>query len=133
MEARVKISKAAFKNVEKYIKKRVTEITESVSLKIYNGIILGEYPYWSGSFISSWRLSIGSPDTSYNAPGNIGQYSVPGVKYDLKVRFGQTVFISNNAPHAYQVEFMGTPRHKGEGWYVAHHAVNNTVLTYKFT
>lgn len=124
--------------IRSLIEKKISETTERVALKIYNSILLNEFPFYSGSYISSWNINVGSPDTSFNPPSDWGtkgpnvQYAVPQIKYDLgNINPYQSVFISNYAPHAAIVEFDGTPRHP-DPWMIAHHAANSSVSSFRF-
>jgi hypothetical protein len=139
MQLSFKVDPKVLKGVENYIKGEVARITESVGLKTYNSIVMGEYPYWSGSYVTSWNLSVGAPKFSINEPAGKNEYPRPDESYYLinrkgneyNVQFGQIVYLTNATPHAMQVEYEGTPTHDG-GWYIAHEAVNQTVLSYKF-
>lgn len=124
--------------IRRLIEKKSSEVVEHVALKTYNAILLNEFPYYSGSYISSWNINVGAPDTSFNAPSAWGtrgpnvQYAIPEVKYDIdQVNPYQSVFISNYAPHAYQVEFNGTPKHP-DPWMIAHHAVSSASTSFRF-
>jgi hypothetical protein len=129
------VDKSAISRLEKYIKRRIAEKTKDVGLNVYNTIVLDlvDSPYYSGSYISSWRISAGLPTFSYNESAGLpNQYTAPNPKLDLGgVMFGQKVYITNSAPHAKQVEYEGTPRHEG-GWFTATHAKNVVVMSYKF-
>ena len=133
MEIKFEVSKKKLDKLEKFIKKKLTQITENVGVQTYNMILTGEYPYYSGSYISSWNISVGSPDLKYNVPSGLrGAWSIPEVIYSLSgVSFGQNIYITNAAPHASLVEYEGTPTHPENGWYIAAHAKNQILLTYK--
>jgi hypothetical protein len=133
-----KVSPQALQNLTLSIKKSMSKITEKVGVQIYNAVISGEginYPYWSGSYVSSWRITIGTPAPSgdYNIAHRPNVFQPPTHITDLAgdATFGQHIFITNNVPHAAQVELIGTPRHPDGGWHTAAHAVNQIVYGYK--
>ena len=137
MSIRFKIDKSSLKSVNGFIEKQLTKITEQVGVKTYNQILLGSYPYWSGSYISSWNISSGSPDKTVNAPPkdrSQNVYAVPEIIYRVEnVQPYQPIYISNYTPHSYKVEYMGTKYSPHEGWYVATNAVNTISLSYRFS
>jgi len=133
MEIKFEVSKKNLNRLENFIKKKLAQITENIGVQTYNMILTGEYPYYSGSYISSWNLSVGSPDMNYNVPSGLrGAWTPPEIVYGLgEISFGQKVYITNAAPHASLVEYEGTPTHPENGWYIAAHAKNQILLTYK--
>lgn len=128
-----KISANALDTLRKQVEETLSRVVVDVAVKTYNNILHQEFPYYSGSYISSWNISVGSPDTSYNEPlWQRGVYLAPREAKTLSIASPyQTVYISNYTPHAYQVEYDGTPKHLG-GWYIATAAKNNTIMSYKF-
>ena len=145
MNVRFVVDKKSMTSVKKFIEKSLASITEQVALKTYNHIVdpleVGSYPYYTGSYISSWKITTvpngknDAPNKEYN-PSNVeaGHYARPSIIYDIgTVLPYEKIIISNYSPHSYKVEYMGTPKHSQQGWYVANHAVNNTVMTYKFS
>lgn len=134
MATRMEINPRSFANITKEVQKKAQEIAKDVAIEIYNTIVAGgvDIPYWSGSYISSWNISVGSPDYSYSPRTGIpDSYSVPDPVWDLGgVGYNQKIYITNAAPHADKVEYEGTPTHPG-GWYVATHAKNQVVMGYK--
>ena len=133
-----KISPQAIETLSQSLKRSVAKLTENVGVQMYNAVISGEgvnYPYWSGSYVSSWRITIGVPASSsdYNLAHRPNVFQppphIPNMVGD--VTFGQHIFITNNVPHATQVELTGTPRHPDGGWHTAAHAVNQIVYGYK--
>jgi len=134
MNVSFKISQSALLKLEESLKKSITKITKEAAVKTYNNIVGGsDFPYWSGSFISSWKISVGSRDSEYNLANIPGVFDIPHQITDVpgSVHFGERIYITNSTPHAYQVEVLGTPLHPHEGWFTAAHAVNQTVLSYK--
>lgn len=137
MNVQFKVSDAAIEKLIESVKKSITKITEDVAIQTYNLIVANErqYPYWTGSYISSWNIQAGTPNTDYNLSNdpNTETFPIPDIKYQLEgINFGEWVYITNAVPHAYLVEYMGTPTHEHEGWFTATHAVNQTVMTYKY-
>ena len=117
---------------------RVAKVQGKLGSQIYNQIILIEdVPIWSASYVSSWNLAAGSPDTSFNPPPeNIKgtpnvSYAIPSVQFLENVPRYTGVYVSNYAPHAGKVEFEGTPLHP-DPWMVAHHAKNSILKGFKF-
>lgn len=137
MQIKFEVSPKAIKNLEASIKKKISQVVEKVGVQVHNAVVTGNYPYYSGSYISSWNISKGSADLEYNEPSGLrSAWAKPEVIYDLNflggVSFGQRVYITNATPHARMVEFEGTPTHSEDGWFTATHARNQIVLTYKF-
>ena len=92
--------------IRRLIEKKASEVVERVALKTYNA--------------------------AWGTRGPNVQYAIPEVKYDIgQVNPYQSVFISNYAPHAYQVEFNGTPKHP-DPWMIAHHAVSSASTSFRF-
>lgn len=121
--------------IKKAVERKARESVELVALKIYNTIVTGseggDYPYYSGSYISSWNIQYSSPDTSYNKPyRNRGYYIAPSPVLGLSGE-GNVIYISNYVPHAGQVELEGTPSHPSP-WMQAHRAVNDVIGKYRF-
>jgi hypothetical protein len=131
-----KVDPASVKKVEGFLQNEVAKITGQVAQRTYNSIVTndGQYPYWSGAYISSWTIQAGSPKFVSNEgdTNQQGKYAAPSPVTGFKVSFGVPIYITNAADHAYQVEYMGTPTHKHEGWFTANHAVYQTVLSYRF-
>lgn len=128
-----RIPQGALEACKKQIESKLATIVADVATKTYNSILRSSWPYYSGSYISSWNISVGSKDSSYNDPvWQRGVYLAPREVKTLSVPSAYTkVYISNSTPHAMQVEIDGTPTHDG-GWYIAAHARNNTLGSYKF-
>lgn len=133
----VKISEASMKDIRQAVEAKAREVVELAAVRIYNKIVTGsegaDFPYYSGSYIASWTIQSGSPNTSYKQPyWNKNLYDAPdpvlGVSGAEKVN---TIYISNHVPHAGQVELDGTPRHPSP-WMQAHYAVNDVVGKYRF-
>ena len=111
------------------VKQLVQDTAEEVWIRIVEGQPGNEYPYWSGSYISSWQVSFGnSVPRSYNevelsASGLSipGIYRAPGRDIPAVPSAYTVVNISNAAPHASEVEHDGTPSHP-TGWFVAYEA-----------
>lgn len=133
LKVTVSVPEASIKAIKKAIEKKLIQVLEDVSLQTYNYILTNEYPYFSGSYISSWNINAGSPDTSYNAPLlNQNAYPVPTVKMQLGISNAyQPVYISNYAPHSMDVEVLGTPRHPTP-WLIAAGARNHTLMSYRY-
>lgn len=133
LKVSVKIPDASLKAIKKAVEAKLMKVVEEVSLKTYNYILTHDYPYHSGSYISSWNINVSSPDRSFNAPAEPNKYPAPTVKLDLNLSNPyQKVYLTNYAPHSYQVEVIGTPTHPNDGWYIAAEARYNTLLSYRF-
>jgi hypothetical protein len=128
-----KIPAGALEACRRQIEEKLSRVVVDVAAKTYNNILHQEFPYYSGAYISSWRISVGSPDRSFNEPlWQRGVYLAPREVRGLSIASAyQPVYISNYAPHAGKVEYEGTPKHS-DGWYIATAAKNNTILSYKF-
>lgn len=133
LKVSVKIPDAAMRKVKQAIEAKLKEHLELISLQIYNYIVTHDYPYYSGSYASSWNIQSGTPDKSFNKPLlNRGYYPEPDVKMALKVNnVYDKVYISNYTPHAAQVELSGTPNHPTP-WLIATEARNATIMRYRF-
>jgi len=136
MTVLVTIPAGAIDKLTRSIKQKMANVVEDVGLQVYNSIVLDvvDSPYYSGSYISSWTISKGLPKIgTFNEPtGRRGTYDNPNPILDLGgVMFGQNVYITNAAPHAQLVEYIGTPTHSS-GWKTAAHAKNTVVMTYKY-
>lgn len=133
LKVTVTVPEASIKAIKKAIEKKLIQVLEDVSLKTYNYILTHDYPYYSGSYIASWNINVGSVNRSYKAPGEPNDYSPPMLQKSLNISNPyQTVYLSNYAPHSYQVEVLGTPSHPKDGWYIAAEARYNTLMSYKF-
>jgi len=138
LAVRLDIPSGAMQKLERSIKSSITKAVKNVGLQVYNTIVMGNMtgvksPYFSGSYLSSWNISVGIPKASYNVPTGVPDtYPPPSPQLELgNIVYGQKVFITNTAPHARQVEEIGTPTHPG-GWFVAEHAKNQVVMSYRF-
>ena len=133
----VTVSEASIAAIKKAVEAKAREVMELAAVKIYNTIVTGseggDYPYYSGSYISSWTIQAGSPKTAFKQPYfNPGMYDAPDPVLGIKGgEQTQVIYISNYAPHAGQVELSGTPRHTMP-WMQAHMAVNDVVGKYRF-
>ena len=128
-----RIPQGALEACRKQIESKLSRVVADVAVKTYNSILHQEFPYYSGSYISSWNINIGSSDRSYNEPvWQRGVYIAPREARAITLPSAYSkVYLTNAAPHAYQVEYEGTPKHSG-GWEIATAARNNTVMSYKF-
>lgn len=130
----VKISEASLAAIKAAVEAKAREVMEMTAVRIYNKIVTGsegaDFPYYSGSYIASWKIQSGSPNTSYKQPyWNKNLYDAPdpvlGVSGAEKVN---TIYVSNYVPHAGTVELDGTPTHPSP-WMQAHYAVNDVVAS----
>lgn len=134
----VKISAEGQRKLKKSIEKHVAKLMARTATQIYNAILVNNYPYWSGAYMASWNIGIGSPDHSHvPLPKNIGgppdvTYDVPDLIMDVNVLSPyQPVYISNAVPYAEQIEYVGSPLHPTP-WMVATHATNLVVKKARF-
>ena len=129
-----KIPAGALEACKKQIEAKLAGVVADVAVKTYNNILHQDFPYWSGSYISSWNISVGSPDRTYNEPvWTRGVYIAPREARNITLPTPyQTVYISNYTPHAGLVEYQGTKTSGFQPWHIATSARNNTVLGYKF-
>lgn len=130
----VKISEASLAAIKAAVEAKARDVMEDTAVKIFNKIVTGsegaDYPLYSGSYIASWTIQSGSPNTSYKQPyWNKNLYDAPdpvlGVSGAEKVN---TIYVSNYVPHAGTVELDGTPTHPSP-WMQAHYAVNDVVAS----
>lgn len=128
----VKIPEATLTKVRKAIEVKLKAHVEEIALHAYNYIVTHEYPYYSGSYASSWNIRGGAPDKSYKKPEfKRGVYPEPDVKRDFNItNVYQTIYISNYVPHAAEVELVGTPTHTFP-WRIAAEAKNATLMKYR--
>ena len=133
---KLKVSKADLMKVKKELLEKANDIRDDFAVKTYNSIVTNEshYPYWTGSYISSWNITVGDKKGKTNKSDVEDEFSPPAPVTNLTFSsLGQPVYISNYAEHAYQVEYLGTGTHHHEGWFTANHALNTTRLSYKYT
>ena len=128
-----RIPQGALDACKKQIEAKLATIVADVATKTFNSILHQDFPYYSGSYISSWNISVGSRDSSYNDPvWQRGVYMAPREVKMLSVPSAYTkVYISNSTPHAAMVELDGTKTSNFQPWHIATSARNNTVLGYK--
>lgn len=129
------VSQESINRCKAAIDRKIAEHIAKAGSKVYNTIVWGnlnvDFPYWSGAYIASWRYNYGKVDHSVaQQPTNTS--GRPNVRHSrprptsILPNYSSPytpLYISNSADHAYQVEFLGTPKHAG-GWMVATHAVN---------
>ena len=127
--------------IRKVIENKIVDVRNKTLIRVYNIIAtMDEYPYWSGTYMASFNISVGSPDMSHvplptNSHGQASvHYARPrerslGTVTDTNPY--QTGYITNAVPHAYKVEFVGTPKHP-DPWMIAHHAVNSVRTSLRF-
>lgn len=128
----------ARKIIDKFLARRVSTISSG----IYNNILTNTKPKWSGQYLASWSISIGSPDYTYLPnPTRVGDKGYPSIHYPKNGQQTllvpndnpyQRVYITNASDHAMQVEYNGTPTHPGEGWMIATNALNTAVSSFRF-
>jgi hypothetical protein len=125
------------------VERKIAQRMEKLAVTIYNTIVLGPEPIWSGAYASSWSIGVGSPDVIDNvSPRAIragGRY-IPEETFTPASPIGgaigmltpyEPIFISNysmrfgpygDTPgHASIVEYQGTPKHSSP-WNIAAHA-----------
>lgn len=125
------VSKASLARVKLFIDRRIADIVAKAGTKIYNLILTGDMPYWSGAYAASWRYNFGSVDGSHAAlPTNSsGKPSIRHAKQRIQSIIPNYsspymgLYISNSVPYAGKVEFEGTPTHVLP-WKVATNAAN---------
>lgn len=133
----VTVSEASIAAIKKVVEAKAREVMELAAVSIYNKIVTGsegtDYPLYSGSYIASWKIQAGSPDTGYKQPyWNKNLYDAPDpVLGVVGAENLNVIYVSNYVPHAGDVELSGTPRHPSP-WMQAHYAVNDVVGKFKF-
>lgn len=133
LTATVKIPTSSMDKLKRIIERKAMQVLEDVSLKTYNYILTHDYPYYSGAYISSWTISVDTPEKVSHEAHRAGEYTAPNVQMALNIQNPyQPVYISNYADHSFKVEYLGTPTHPKEGWYVASEARWNTIGSYRF-
>ncbi len=144
----IDFSKFNADSLTKAIEKHVKDVTEQIAVRTYNYILDNEFPYFSGAYISSWRISAGSIDYSFNpAPAfqpaerdvgiresiSRGIHEVPtNINSVIGLKPFESVYITNSVPHAYKVENEGTNTSKFLPWKIAAHSVNNALVGYNY-
>ena len=134
MSIKFEIEKGAVQKVKEYLEEQALEIFEQLSVRTYNNIMeQRNFPYYTGSYISSWNIQAGGEDTSINLSNIKGAYAVPSQITNIPgITLGDKVSITNYVPYAYEIEFEGTYKSDYEPWMTANHAVNIAVSTYKY-
>lgn len=136
-----RIPQGALEACKKQVEAKLATIVADVATKVYNHIILGEYPYWSGEYIASWNVSVGTKAYAYQASvgysdtgkGAAAHYARPTATSLLRSASPYDKFyITNSAGHAMKIEYEGSPTQPTEPWRIAVSARNNTVGSYKF-
>lgn len=62
--------------------------------------------YIGGTLRNSWYCTIGSPSSArVRGPNSAGQDSIQSLSALTSMDFGETVYLTNNAPYAQRVEF----------------------------
>ena len=83
-----------------------------------NSVPQGTTPVWSGSFIASWNLSIGSPNFTYTlakpkdpenplSPKPMPEIKFRGTQFTSKTAF-DTIYLTNAVPYAKEIQVLGT-------------------------
>lgn len=96
-------------NVQKWLQtadfERVTETgVKSYVREIYLGAV-NRSPVETGSYRASWRIGYGAPDESTTTGGAPGfPLPRPPFYWPKGYRLGETVYVSNNKPYAYELE-----------------------------
>ena len=89
---------------------------------------------------TSWNINFNTPDYTYKAPAGYAATGKGAASHYPRPREQSVIpntnpyakiYITNAVPHAYKVEYEGTPTHSG-GWEVAIHARNLTLGKSKF-
>jgi len=66
-------------------------------------------PFYSGQFIASWRLAVGSQDTGYaekgQRPGRGAAAAEARSQVGVGFKLGERIILSNSVPHAKYVEY----------------------------
>lgn len=149
MAVELRIADEDVARVRRSVERKIAQRMEKLAVTIYNLIVLGPEPIWSGAYASSWSIRRGSPDVIDNvSPRAIrvsGRY-VPEETFTpaspIEGSIGmlspyEPIFISNYSMrfgpygdipgHAGIVEYQGTPKHPS-AWMIAADA-KNTALT----
>lgn len=126
--------------IRRLIEKKIVEARNKVATRAYNHIAtMSPYPLWSGAYMSSWNISAGYPNMTFNAPPEDIASSVNTYQKIQPVKLSDldtsnpyaNVYITNATHHAVMVEFDGTPRHS-DPWMIAHHAASSSVSSFRF-
>lgn len=139
--------------IRRSVERKIAHRMEKLAVTIYNAIVLGPEPIWSGAYASSWSIGVGSPDVIDNAsPHGIragGRYIptetfTPASPVEGSIGMSspyEPIFISNysmrsssygNTPgHAGIVEYQGTPKHPA-AWNIATHAKSEALTAARF-
>jgi hypothetical protein len=102
---------------KKKLIKTVQERAITVSTDLYdiatNKVAQGSTPVWSGSFLASWNMQIGSPDFTfyvdpYPNPSNpLPPKPTPNLKFDSPTSLS-TIYITDAVPYAGKIQREGT-------------------------
>ena len=84
---------------------RVTEAAVKSYVKaIFTGAV-NRSPVYTGSYRASWRIGVGSPDGSTTTGGNpVVPLPRPTFYWPKEYKLGETVYVSNNQPYAFDIE-----------------------------
>ena len=144
------VNEESLKEVLKGCEKAVSELVSNVTEDIYRNIVSLDhrtdrkydfpYPFWSGAYMASWRISSGFVRVDYAQQRfDMGKYKMEAHPYELPSMSNYdfsysgnyaVVHISNAAPYAGELETIGSKKHKSP-WMVAHHSVNTTVARFR--
>ena len=146
MRISFKIPEGVLTRVKAGVERRVAEKMDALAVTIYNSIVTGPQPVWSGAYASSWSIGIGSPVVIDNVSPKMARGG-PSVTFapaePLAANLGMTnpyepIYISNYSMrsgdagviegHAGIIENVGSPRHPSP-WNIAAHARNSALQT----
>jgi len=98
-------------------------IAKQALFRIYDDHFITKSPVWTGSYMSNFHFTEGSPATDFDPPFEDGEYgsnrsgvqSAARMTYRAEVmnsnlKMGATYFVTNTAPYAMQIEIEGSPK-----------------------
>lgn len=81
------------------------KVTQKMGQEIFTGVV-SRSPVRTGSFRSSWRMSLHAPDittTEGGAPG--APLSAPSTPTASGMKVGDKLFVTNSVPYSYRLEY----------------------------
>lgn len=101
-----------FKQLGKFADKAMDDSEKArreISLRLFRSVIY-DTPVAEGTLRANWQPTVGKKANSVVSGGgrNAGAAVMRGVKDLLEAsKFGDTVFLTNNLPYAYRIEYEG--------------------------
>lgn len=89
-------------------KDRQDKVLRAASLRLFSSIVQAT-PVDKGVLRNNWYCSLNGPSyQTTTTPAPVGTATIGRIREQLaSVRFGEDIYLSNNLPYAYRIEFDG--------------------------